>query len=287
MKIRNISESGISRRDFLGKSGKAALSVLVGAGVNPKIAQDVIGNITPGSYIFLNHIDDSSIWYTTDVSQDAQKAWKGLKTFPKLLGINGSSNLVGYGDALFAGVEVDGDNFVSVLANMAKNGWDVLPDGDGFLLSKGSEEILVNPGESNHPRHTGSSIDWSAKIDSIGSFIKQWWENWGAAGGEPSSPNFRKMLDDHGIDFYDREGHVYEQIEEKFLDMNEYHRADFEKEYGNPKKWVQYAESKGVNMQDMKRELAHERYDVPDDYKLASPMHQPFESRLNKVLNIV
>lgn len=30
-----------------------------------------------------------------------------------------------------------------------------------------------------------------------------------------------------------------------------------------------------------------EKYDVPDDYKLASPMHQPFEERLNKVLGII
>lgn len=276
MKLNIINE--ISRREFLAKGGQGVLSILLGAGISPDMAKGLASNISSGSYVITTWLDDSGgMNYTSDVAKNAQITWKGLKTFPKILGLSGTvgtADMVGMNDAIFAGVKVNHNRLASTLATMVNSGWDVFPDGDGFLLSKGSDEITAQPFNPDDQE------TWITKIDSFGGFLKSWWNGWGMNGDEPASTRFIKLLADQGIDFYDRPGFVYEIM----FDKNDYNLDELEEMYGNAEEWVKRADAKGVDVSKLKeRRMEPEEIRIPRDYRAASSMHQAFENRLELV----
>lgn len=290
MKLRTISE--LNRRQFLAKGGGGALSILLGAGISPAMAKELAGNISPGSYMISSFLDDSMGQYSTsDTGKNAHIAWKGLKDLPKLLGLSGTTtnaSLTNDGDALHASMNVNHNGLANVLANMVKQGWEVHPEGDGgFLLAKGLEEIGIaplSPGEEMR----------SSKIDSFGSFLKTWWNNWGQGGHEPASDKFKKTLSDHGIDFYDREGSIYDQVFE--YDMG--HGVD---DLEDIDQWIVHAEKNGYDVTRVRQDLLKskrskqerpkpekpENIQVPQDHRVASPMHQSFESKLKQIFKTI
>lgn len=278
----SIIEPGLSRRDFLAKTGKGTISILIGSGISPDVAKSIVDKAAHGDkFCIFRHIQSSTSAFYCDAAESANIAWNGLKAFKREFDLD---PMFAFGpDQIGAGSIVNGNGLIDFFAKASNNGWEVIPeDENNWLLAKDDEEVTVS-------RHQpGDELDWSFhRFDSYNGFFKKWWSGWMESAFESSTPEFRRLLEKYGIDYWDRPDFVVEQAMEALAESDP---IAFEKEFGSINRWLKLAEKydipkpKEYDIPQSKKYDVEEFNPTQDDYIYGSSMHQPFESKLNKAL---
>jgi len=275
MKISNITESGMTRRNFLANTGRSMLGVLVSSGISLDIAKDiVIRAASSDKFGISKFVQGSDGAFYDDAHESANKIWGGLSAFRREFGLKPA--LVFGPDQIGAGGIVSGGELVKFFAKVSADGWEIVPeDENNWLLVKGSEEIFVSNEIQND--------DWSfGDFSSYSEFLNKWWAGWMRSSFESSTLEFRRILAKNGIDYWDRPEHVIEQAMESLGDLGP---EEFDKLYGDVDEWLELADSKGILRP--KSETPVEKFEPRrDDHVYGSSMHQPFESKLKMALDI-
>lgn len=288
MRLSSIYEA-MSRRDFFRQSGGTVLRVLMAGGLSVKEAESIaasIGDNESRQFGVYSFIQDSSDAFYEPAQNSMKKMWAGMVKFGNRY--NAKPDIIYGPDQIGTGFTCDEVGIATFIIKAKEQGWEIVDEGAGhFYLThkttRGPDEMWISPDPF-------SSGDYShTEVDSFEDFVKNWWDGWMSHSGEPSSPKFRSMLKDYGVDVWDRPDYVIEQWVEQFEDelsncMTEQDLqrviSDFEENYGELSGLVRAADANGVTYSDQLRELAG-GITPPNDYKVASPMHQWMESILN------
>lgn len=263
MKLSAIVEAGISRRDFLRASGKI-MSALLAAGVDPSIAKKIMDAEQKGKPMWL-HIsaDFASDPRSKTFNQEWLNSQKIFNFTHKILP-NAAKKLAAANEELSLWVSITPKELPRLFSLFGHPEIE-----EDILAFYGSELGDKLPGFAGGGM--GAHIEFG-NIEGIDvthdNLFKGWWKEWGNWGEGYMDKKTAKRLERMGID-------------PKRAAING---------PGLNSDYVRAHHTGSDQLEDWEREYEPEETKKPEDlrdYQLASPMHQPFESKLAKALKLL
>jgi len=260
MKLKQISEAGMSRRDFLGRSFGAALSasplgrLLLGVGIQPVVAKSVLGGQAVPFLVFTGtHYGRGDIPSMDEQFEKVSQATGLIKHFGDFLGFGVDE------DAYFTG-RLQPTDFAKIIRALNNNANTVQIAGNKYVLYDDDETIGLedSDGSGVYARiYKGEFPEYFEEQPVTGNPLVTWWKNYGSWGEEIIGPHAKQVLDELGLRRENEIGDEYELEDEEDEHEEEYDEKDEDVETTRPK-WAKDP--------------------------AASSMHQWFENKLNRAL---
>jgi hypothetical protein len=306
MKLSTLVEAGVSRRDFLKKTGASTLlPSLVQGGLPANVAKSVTGanprkiflsatTIHPSNIV--QTIDHVNHYYNPTADDEFKPISHGFNLIKRLLGkdVEIISGPTPAGEEFEVGALVSPEQLASIMNNKRFNDGNIQvnidDDEDGeylFYFGVGDESFKVYMADPD-------MVEGYLEEMSYEGVLKNWWDRWGHRNTEPMSDKFFEVLKNNGIDPTDRSEWIKDDIR-SYIEYNP-------EEYGDPRKYGidpasiedddDYDEDEDDDDYDEDSEIEEPRQEpedieAPEDYRWASSMHQPFESKLARILGVL
>lgn len=265
MKLSLVTEADATRRDFLKKTGGGLLSTLVSGGISIDAAKQLVNPATANNFSVLMSAGESGR-YQPDVSE----SWNSVKKmFARISSFTKSPvNMMNMdGESLELSSSISAPEIAKLIKKFGVD-YDDTEDGrvNIYINLPGQEIRIVD----------NRVIDYYDKAPiNRENLMSTWWERWEQFGTEYLSKGMATILKKTGIDPASRvniEGPYYNYDPEEWEPGYDEIKAEWEREDRERE-------------EEIDRERDEEIIPRPDDY-LASPMHQPFESKLDKALGL-
>jgi hypothetical protein len=264
MKLSSLSEAGMSRRDFLKKTGASSiLPSLINTGMAPEVAKDVASGKKKIFVFMANGYDQY---------EPSGESFNGVSSSYNMI-----RRLAGRDANVVNGPEEDWESYI-VGAQISPERFIHLFD--SAELASGLQRHANELDYAFRVDGTNELVRITSKFDNLldsewadysnsGNILKSWWENWGQRVPAPLDISMFNRLKKSGVDPTDREDWVKEEIKQN--------AEEFPDEYGDLEKY-------GIEEEPIQEPEDNE---APEDYRWASSMHQPFESKLARILGVL
>jgi hypothetical protein len=255
MKLSLVTEADTTRRDFLQKIGAATASSLVSGGLDVESAKEVASAAIKSDKIYANIFATTSWDYITFSLRECWEKFIERYTLARRVFDDGSVNFAHFGgDGMDFSGYIDHKNLPKLIRMLGKIDYQ---DENGISFQNGE---YIHIGDYDDQAYTMIPVDRN-------NLMQEWWENWEKDGGAYMDETFAKFLKSKGINPL---------------------RNNIEGGAGLNHDYVREAEIGTEQPEPWESEYVKEPEKIiprPDDY-LASPMHQPFESKIDKALGL-